>query len=282
MGDVAAQRVQEPQGGVDGVVLERPDVGGVGQHALGDSARRPDQDRTALVRSTRAQEQPLVGGEQVAGPLAEPRVAGHRRGPARGLDDEPVRGHGQDPVDVVVPSPGPPCQVLRPRAGGGDDGSGALRPACRARWWPTPRAPRRRAGRPGTCPRPRGPRPRRAPGPPPRGGGRRGTTRRRVGSPGRARGTPTRTRSRTGSAPPAGPPRRTAHRAGRARCRAGSPRGVRRPPGDGGRRRHRRRREPSPPRPRPAPLRGRSASVGPRRRGRSRRGARAPAGRSHR
>ena len=78
--------------------------------------------RTSTARPSSArpvhEEQPLVRGEQVARPLAEPRVAGHRGRARWGLDDEPVRGHGQDPADVVAAGAGlrPPGRAARARA----------------------------------------------------------------------------------------------------------------------------------------------------------------------
>ena len=101
MFDVAVQRVHEPQGSIDRVVHERANVGGVRQHALRHRGRCTEEHLAALVGTSGTQEQPLVRGEQVPGPLAEPRVAGHRRRPRRSSDDELVGHAHEDPPDVV-------------------------------------------------------------------------------------------------------------------------------------------------------------------------------------
>ena len=76
--DVPPERVEEPERAVDRVVLERPGVGGVREHPLGDGRGRAPQHLAALVGAAGREEQALVRGHQVARPLAEPRVAGDR------------------------------------------------------------------------------------------------------------------------------------------------------------------------------------------------------------
>ena len=77
---VAAERMDEPERPVGRVVLERPRVGRVREHALGDGGGRAAQHARALVEPPRGEEEPLVRRHHVARPFAEPRVAGDRRG----------------------------------------------------------------------------------------------------------------------------------------------------------------------------------------------------------
>ena len=121
--NVTVDRVQEPQRAVDGVVLRAAGVGRVRQHPLRERLRRPEQQAASLVDAAGGQQQPLVGGHGVAGPVAEPRVAGDDGGT---LDDQLVRGQGELCAGLVLGSRGGDDHP-RPVRGPGDDGRGCRR-----------------------------------------------------------------------------------------------------------------------------------------------------------
>ena len=88
----------EPERAVRGVVLEGARVRRVREHPLGHGGGRTAEARTALVPPVGGQEQALVGGHQVARPLAEPGVARDGGRAAGALDHELVRGEDELPV----------------------------------------------------------------------------------------------------------------------------------------------------------------------------------------
>jgi len=63
---VAADCLEEPERAVDRVVLERPGVGRIGEHALAHRGRVAGQYPPAFVEAIRLEEQALVRGHRVA------------------------------------------------------------------------------------------------------------------------------------------------------------------------------------------------------------------------
>ena len=120
--DVAAERVNEPERAVDGVVLERPGVGGVREHPAGERRRRTSQRLATLLGPAGREEQPLVRRHQVARPLAEPRVPGDRSRPVV-LDHELVRREHELLVDRARDAR-PPDEPRRSLARGRDERCG--------------------------------------------------------------------------------------------------------------------------------------------------------------
>jgi hypothetical protein len=111
--DVPSDRVEEPQRGIRGVVLQGAGVRGVGEHAIRYGLPCPQQDLTCLAVPVRRKEQPLEGGHQIARPLPEPWVARGDRRAGWGADDELVGGDGELLVDRVRRL-GLPAQIRRP------------------------------------------------------------------------------------------------------------------------------------------------------------------------
>ena len=94
--------MQEPQRSVSRVVLGAPRVRCVRQHPLGQGGGVALEQLAAFVGPSGLEEQSLVRGHGVAGPCAEPRVAGDDVGTVRGVDDERVGGQQQRRVDLVA------------------------------------------------------------------------------------------------------------------------------------------------------------------------------------
>ena len=90
---MAADRVQEPEGRVSCVVFDSCGIAGVDEHALRERPRRSEQQRSSLGLAPGLEEEAFVRGHRVAGPIAEPRVAGDDR---RARHDELIRRHRQE------------------------------------------------------------------------------------------------------------------------------------------------------------------------------------------
>ncbi len=101
-GDVAVDRVDEPERAVDRVVLERSGVGRVREHALGDGRGGRPQHLASLVVAVRREVEALVRGHQVARPLAEPRIPRDGGRPPAGGDRELVGREHELRVDLVA------------------------------------------------------------------------------------------------------------------------------------------------------------------------------------
>ena len=190
-GRLPADGVDEPQRAVDGVVLERAGVGGVREHPLRHRRRGRAQHLAALVVAVGREVEAFVRRHQVARPLAEPRIAGDRCRAGRGRDRELVGGEHELRVDRVGWRRAPQHELARAAPRRSDDLLGLRQRAVERRGrsrhlvrLACVQLDRERAGSPEVLDG----RPGRAP--PPRGRGRRGTTRRPAASPRRRAGTP--------------------------------------------------------------------------------------------